>query len=55
MSFRIEEKLFITNESLLDFKSFLNKQHAKKLYDSRVVQSLYFENLNYDIFFLLTQ
>ena len=50
MSFRIEEKLFITNESLLDFKSFLNKQHAKTLYDSRVVQSLYFENLNYDIF-----
>ena len=47
MSFRLEEKLFIANESLLDFKSFLNLHHAKKLYDSRLVQSLYFENLNY--------
>ena len=31
MSFRIEEKLYIRSENLIDFKEFLIKKSAKKL------------------------
>ena len=30
MSFRIEEKLYITSEHILDFKEFLTKRSAKQ-------------------------
>jgi hypothetical protein len=44
MSFRIEEKLFVKKEAVSGFKEFINKQSAKKIYNSRVVESIYFEN-----------
>ena len=50
MSFRIEEKLSISRESLLDFKVFLNKNSAKRIYNTRTVESLYFENNNLQMF-----
>lgn len=44
MSFRIEEKLYIQTENLTNFKDFLNKKNAKKIYEPRVIESLYFDN-----------
>ena len=49
MSFRIEEKLYIKSEHIIDFKEFLIKRSAKKIYHPRVIKSLYFDNLNFDI------
>tara|TARA_B100001123_G_scaffold447690_1_gene606038 strand:+ start:759 stop:1343 length:585 start_codon:yes stop_codon:yes gene_type:complete len=46
MSFRIEEKLYIKSEHLIDFKEFLVKHLAKKIYHQRIIKSLYFDNLN---------
>ena len=48
MSFRIEEKLYIKSEHLIDFKQFLIKHSAKQLYRPRLIKSLYFDNLNFD-------
>ena len=50
MSFRIEEKLSIDNNKIIDFKSLLVKKKAKRIYQSRMIQSLYFENLNRDMY-----
>ena len=50
MSFRIEEKLYIKKENLSLFKDFLFKKSAKKIYQPRVINSLYFENKNFDMF-----
>ncbi len=50
MSFRIEDKLFIKNESILDFKKFLKEKSVKKLYEPRIVKSLYFENSKYQMY-----
>jgi SPX domain protein involved in polyphosphate accumulation len=50
MSFRIEEKLYIKSEHILDFKEFLTKRSAKQLYQPRRIKSLYFDNLNYDMY-----
>ncbi len=44
MSYRIEEKLFINNHGILDFKRFLFNKSAKKIFNPRKVESLYFEN-----------
>ena len=44
MSYRIEEKYFIDNYQILDFKKFLFSRSAKKIFDSRVIKSLYFDN-----------
>ena len=49
MSFRIEEKLYIKSEHLIDFKQFLIKRSAKQLYRPRLIKSLYFDNLNFDM------
>ncbi len=49
MSFRIEEKLYIKDENLLDFKEFLNNNRAKAIYEPRVIESLYFDNNNFQI------
>ena len=40
MSFRIEEKLYIKSEHLIDFKKFLTKRSAKQLYKPRLIKSL---------------
>ena len=50
MSFRIEEKLFIKPENLLQFREFLAQNSAKKIYSDRTIQSLYFDNLNLDMY-----
>jgi len=50
MSFRIEEKLFIKKDAVLDFKTFINKRSAKKIYTPRIVESLYFENSKLDMY-----
>ena len=50
MSFRIEEKLLIDNNSIIDFKSFLTSKTAKQVYESRKIHSLYFDNLNYEMY-----
>ena len=50
MSFRIEEKLYIKSEHLIDFKQFLIKRSAKQLYQPRLIKSLYFDNLNFHMY-----
>ena len=44
MSFRIEEKLMISHEHLVDFKEFIFQKNAKTIYPGRKITSLYFEN-----------
>tara|TARA_B100001564_G_scaffold302818_1_gene270706 strand:+ start:49 stop:642 length:594 start_codon:yes stop_codon:yes gene_type:complete len=44
LSFRIEDKLYIKNENLIDFKNFLNTNSCKGLHEPRIIESLYFDN-----------
>ena len=44
MSYRIEEKLLIDNNSILEFKNYLSSKTAKQIYQPRIIESLYFEN-----------
>ena len=44
MSYRIEEKLLINNNSILEFRNYLISKTAKQIYQPRVIESLYFEN-----------
>ncbi len=46
MSFRIEDKLYIKEENLSDFKNFLNTNSCKTLHKPRIIESLYFDNHN---------
>ena len=50
MSFRIEEKLSINNNSIVEFKSYLAKKTARQIYKRRKIESLYFENHNYEMY-----
>lgn len=50
MTFRIEEKLYIKTENLINFKDFLNKKSARQMHESRVIKSLYFDNINLDMY-----
>ncbi len=50
MSFRIEEKLFVKRENLIEFKKFLEKKSVKKIYHPRIIKSLYFDNINLDMY-----
>ena len=50
MSFRIEEKFYIKEENLLEFKDFIFKKSAEKLYKPRKIESLYFDNINMDMY-----
>ncbi len=50
MSFRIEDKLFFKPENILQFKSFLKDKSAKKLYDNRIIKSLYFDTINLEMY-----
>ena len=50
MSFRIEEKLSINNNSIIEFKSYLAKKTAKQIYKRRKIESLYFENNSYQMY-----
>ena len=49
MSFRIEEKLLVNKNQLIEFKEYLFKE-AKALHKPRSVKSLYFENNNKDLY-----
>ena len=44
MSFRIEEKIFLNNFNLFEFKKWLDHNNSKKLYPSRIINSIYFDN-----------
>ena len=50
MSFRIEEKLYLSPDNLIEFKDFIFKNSGKKLFNSRKIKSLYFDNLNLDMY-----
>tara|TARA_B110000008_G_C16782987_1_gene489470 strand:- start:226 stop:819 length:594 start_codon:yes stop_codon:yes gene_type:complete len=50
MPFRIEEKLYIKKDAVLDFKKLINKKSAKEIYKPRIVESLYFENSNLQMY-----
>ena len=50
MSFRIEEKLLIDTNKIIDFKSFLFKKDIKQIYEPRKIYSLYFDNQNYEMY-----
>ena len=50
MSFRIEEKLFVKRENLIEFKKFLEKKSVKQIYYPRSIKSLYFDNINLDMY-----
>ena len=51
MSFRIEKKLFIKKEQLIEFKKFLFKKNINQIYKPRVVESIYFDNCDKNIYF----
>ena len=46
MSFKIEEKILIGKNELIEFKKIYKKKFLKKLYQPRLIKSLYFENSN---------
>ena len=50
MSFRIEEKLYIKKEHIFDFRIFLKKKYSKKMFQPRTISSLYFDNINLDMY-----
>ena len=51
MSFRIEEKLAIDHNQLIDFKAFLSNKTVKQIYQRRKIESLYFDNRNYEMYY----
>ena len=50
MSFRIEEKLLINFNQVFNFKRLLSEKGYSKLYPDRKIKSLYFDNLNNQMF-----
>ena len=50
MSFRKEEKLHIHESQLLNLLNWLYKNDGYKLYDTRIVSSTYFDNVNMQMF-----
>ena len=50
MSFRIEEKLLINFSLIFNFKKWLSQNGYTKLYPDRKINSLYFDNLNNQMF-----
>jgi SPX domain protein involved in polyphosphate accumulation len=50
MSFRIEDKLFVKTENLFQFYNFLYKNSAKKIFETRKIKSLYFDNLKLEMY-----
>ena len=50
MSFRIEEKLLINKDQIIEFKEFLFQNSAHQLFPPRKIQSLYFENFQEDMY-----
>lgn len=50
MSFRIEQKILIGKNQIIEFKNLYQKKNLKKLYPPRIIKSLYFENLNNNMY-----
>lgn len=50
MSFRIEEKILVKENNSFLVKRFLKLNSAKRLYNPRVIKSLYFDNNSFDMF-----
>ena len=50
MSFRVEEKLLIDRKQILEFKNFLFKKKAQKVFPARKIKSLYFENFKEEMY-----
>ena len=50
MSFRIEQKILIEKNQIIEFKKLYKEKSIKKLYPSRIIRSLYLENLNKDMY-----
>lgn len=50
MSFRTEEKLYIRQENLIDFKKFIFNLSGKKIHKPRKIKSLYFDTSNLDMY-----
>ena len=50
MSFRIEYKLFIKKENIYQFKNYLFRKNTKRIFKTRNVESLYFDNKNKDMY-----
>ena len=50
MSFRVEEKVIISNGNIHLLNNFLNKNDAKKIHEDRVIKSLYFDNKFFSMF-----
>ena len=50
MSFRVEEKILVNENDNFLVKKFLKLNSAKKLYNPRIVKSLYFDNNSFDMF-----
>lgn len=50
MSFRIEDKILIDKNQVIDFKNFYSQLGSEKLYESRKIRSLYFENIHKNIY-----
>ena len=44
MTFRIEEKLLLNTHQIHEFKKWINSKNSKKIYNNRMVRSIYFEN-----------
>jgi|TARA_B110000027_G_scaffold133113_1_gene160767 hypothetical protein len=44
MTFRVEEKLYITKDALFEFRKYINNKGASVIHEKRIVESLYFEN-----------
>jgi len=50
MTFRIEQKLLIDTDKLIDFKNHLADKNVKQIYQRRKIKSLYFENSNFEMY-----
>lgn len=51
MSFRIENKYEISSQKLNLFYDFLRSHNGKRIYEDRLINSIYFDNNNKDSFF----
>jgi len=50
MSFRLEEKLNISNKNKILFKKWLLENNAEKIYNDRIVSSIYLDTSNFDLY-----
>jgi len=50
MSFRIEEKLLINKYQLCEFKEYLTLKGASKIFETRKINNLYFDNDRFEMF-----